>query len=564
MPIPIPPSHQNSKAVPQNHQPLPTGLGRQVSQKLAKGPAVKSPHYKQQAPFISIPETPLNKREVETVAKNTNVKEGAQKGKKSSFFQHVLNFLSRFLGQEAISTLGKDPHFEGTVEELNQNCRHALKELKNPDSFNRIANNLRKLGERFNENLVVLDALPDKFSLTELYKKGFQEAVASLTTEELLKLIQAEHNSFAKNDPLLMGMIFEAVQNRCLSQTNPRIHLTEVQSIALNTKVASYFSPFHTDAETTHKKRRNETLDLLGSGAMNSVFKSDYSMGLQKEGTRLRAKVFKPLENHFNKDPRLSHIYKMMGMSAQDPTRFAERNLVSTALANHLDTDVVVDSQLAVHKGEPGIVMEYCNWQETKDKREALQLFPLASVIDDANPNNKSYNPKMPPILQAISNNPKFKKDLSTLRTLDYLSGQFDRHSNNILVLFEKVPQGGLVYKGIKGIDNDCSWGSLEEPHLEYYNPQTNRDETDYHHFKGIPNVMDKELASNILKMTDDTLEEIGKDRLTSSEITAAKVRLNHLKQIIEMNKIPFVDSDHPQEWQPYGFITEGFQDIIA
>ena len=56
--------------------------------------------------------------------------------------------------------------------------------------------------------------------------------------------------------------------------------------------------------------------------------------------------------------------------------------------------------------------------------------------------------------------NPEVMHQITDLQVLDYICGNTDRHTGNMVYQFRRSGSGKIILGGIKGIDNDCSFGT--------------------------------------------------------------------------------------------------------
>ncbi len=115
-----------------------------------------------------------------------------------------------------------------------------------------------------------------------------------------------------------------------------------------------------------------------------------------------------------------------------------------------------------------------------------------------------------------------FKRQLSDLMVLDYLCGNCDRHMANMLYQTGKDRSGRVVITGIKGIDNDMSFGKKTEAsnisQEKMVNPEDMR-------------IMRLTTAHRVLDLTPDKLDlMLGDMDFTKDEKEACHVRLKKLQ----------------------------------
>jgi len=132
---------------------------------------------------------------------------------------------------------------------------------------------------------------------------------------------------------------------------------------------------------------------------------------------------------------------------------------------------------------------------------------------------------------------PQGLKALSDLQILDYICDNSDRHFANMLYQFEEV-DGKTVFSGIKGIDNDLSFGAVLHPddHAEGTGCAFNDIKT-----------ISKEQADFVMSVTKEQIEAaLDGCRISGPCIDAVMARVEHLREAINSNKIEIVG---PEQW---------------
>lgn len=124
-------------------------------------------------------------------------------------------------------------------------------------------------------------------------------------------------------------------------------------------------------------------------------------------------------------------------------------------------------------------------------------------------------------------NSPELKKQLSDLMALDYICGNTDRHLGNMLYQTEKL-NGKIRIKGIKGIDNDMSFGnkltSLNSSSAKMVNPEDMC-------------IMRRITAERILDLSADKLDLLLKDmNFTENELKSCHERLKSLQDKLKLD----------------------------
>lgn len=214
---------------------------------------------------------------------------------------------------------------------------------------------------------------------------------------------------------------------------------------------------------------QNVTPKQLGGGKMNVVTEIRYQSG--------ETMVFKPL----NASP--GPLAKDMGISPDD-TRFANRNVAVSLLADSMGLDVIPKSRFAMHNGQLGIVMEKvpgkapndpgtdrldldATLRKDLDVRQTMatsgksgEIANLKSKLDSdlvgVDSSSGTYFVKTKHAETLDSTNPQLMEKMCDLEWFDWLTTGGDRNPNNYL-----IDTGSNGEVSVKGIDNDYA---LAEP----------------------------------------------------------------------------------------------------
>jgi hypothetical protein len=201
----------------------------------------------------------------------------------------------------------------------------------------------------------------------------------------------------------------------------------------------------------------------LGAGKMNVVTEIRYQNG--------ETMVFKPL----NATP--GPLAKQMAISPDD-TRFANRNVAVSLLAESMGLDVIPKTRFAMHNGQLGIVMEKAPGKAPNDPgtdRLALDATlrtnldsdqtkaasakrgaddPLRTRLEGdlvgVDSTSGTYYVKTKHAEKLDSINPQLMQKMCDLEWFDWLTTGGDRNPNNYLI---HTDANGKV--SVKGIDND-------------------------------------------------------------------------------------------------------------
>ena len=170
------------------------------------------------------------------------------------------------------------------------------------------------------------------------------------------------------------------------------------------------------------------------------------------------------------------------------------------------------------------------------DKKESGLAFSGAGVFTQEF-NFRNYS------LSAIENNKYFIRDVARLQVLDYICGNPDRHSANLVYKFDN--DGKIV--GLQGIDNDTSFGSN-------FKPGGNRS-VSIANMQVIP-----KSTADMIEATDAEsfrLMLYGYD-LTKDEVDAAVERFDTIKSTIKTSK-QFYNNEGLSE----GVLVNGFPRVV-
>jgi hypothetical protein len=122
--------------------------------------------------------------------------------------------------------------------------------------------------------------------------------------------------------------------------------------------------------------------------------------------------------------------------------------------------------------------------------------------------------------------NPQIVKQLQHLQLIDYITGQGDRHADNIHIVGNDK---------VLGIDHDFSFPSQ---------PMTSVIKADGVRNRGLPNYVDSELAEKVRGLgADEVLRKIG-PYLSEAECTQTRQRFSDVKKALESNQIKVLASD--------------------
>lgn len=130
-------------------------------------------------------------------------------------------------------------------------------------------------------------------------------------------------------------------------------------------------------------------------------------------------------------------------------------------------------------------------------------------------------------------------KDMADLQVIDYICGNVDRHTGNMLYVFDQDEYGDTYLKGIKAIDNDASFGRRDLSNgLQRLS-----------NVAGMK-VISSSMANLVRKITPATLKlSLKGTGLSDAAINEAVARLRDVKQGINNQTLEVVDDN---EWKDF------------
>ena len=254
----------------------------------------------------------------------------------------------------------------------------------------------------------------------------------------------------------------------------------------------------------------------LGSGEINQVSQVDFQDG--------QTKVFKPENTTVKKAGGFDVAYLMgkYGLPTEQPRAIA-RNIATSNVAEAIGAGSIM-SKSEHYEREDGTV----GVLQDKAEGDALEKqLNKSLVIEDV----------------ALRDNPAFLRDLNTLQWVDALTMQADRHDENIILDYQ---QGD--YKGIKGIDNDFSFGTkaveLKDIVAKREGPERhNPDTKTYGYNAGLPPLIDQSVYKQLTaKGAEEKLLLAVDGLLTSKELNLYQKRIteviNHAKYLGDAGRV--------------------------
>ena len=135
--------------------------------------------------------------------------------------------------------------------------------------------------------------------------------------------------------------------------------------------------------------------------------------------------------------------------------------------------------------------------------------------------------------------NPEFLQQVADLQVLDFICGNVDRHKGNMIYQLQSAEGNAPVFTGVKGIDNDCSFGTPEikegKKIMKMVSPES---------MQFITPSMFVKVKSLEKDMFTFTLEN---NDITKEEIEAAWDRVEKVRDALENGKIKIINKN---DWQ--------------
>ena len=161
------------------------------------------------------------------------------------------------------------------------------------------------------------------------------------------------------------------------------------------------------------------------------------------------------------------------------------------------------------------------------------------------------------PIFQAnfkSFENPEALQQMVDLQVLDFICGNVDRHLGNMLYQFKKKKFGGVTFAGIKGIDNDCSFGTPDVVNGKDLMQLIKVDKMKF---------ITKNMVRSLENIKEPMLKtKLAHHHLSPDEIKAAWDRLNMIKRAAREGKLTMVDKSY---WSKNPLLKyEGEQNYIS
>ncbi len=218
-------------------------------------------------------------------------------------------------------------------------------------------------------------------------------------------------------------------------------------------------------------------------------------------------KVFKALGRDIIKPRGRNIILKNIGIHKGESQ--AERSSAMSDVADALGfPDLLVrNRRVTVKKGDkeiPGVMMDAAG--------------PSALDTDKLPQGHPFFN-----LTKKEFDNKELLSSLADLQILDYLCGNTDRHASNFFLKMDFSDPNQPRIRGVQGIDNDNSFGSIKEGNIYHLASEKNL------------KVITGKMAEAIKNMKPEKLEEILQPyNFRKDQIRAAKTRLKTLQDMIK------------------------------
>jgi len=229
-----------------------------------------------------------------------------------------------------------------------------------------------------------------------------------------------------------------------------------------------------------------------------------------------------------------------LGISMDD-AHMSVRNLATKKMDKLCEFSLVPETRYAVVEGELGIVMDFVHGAAPQMTVDIPASDEQKSVYDEIMRNGdeeekeiygKQYAHKDGVLMYKLDasvdidfNDKDLRRDLVKLQLLDALCGQGDRHGGNYIVQLDANGK----YSSLKAIDNDQAFGpNFNDPNL------LAKGRTAGVLGVGLPQVIDKEMATTFLEMSPESVRRDLAGLLPHDEIEATVQRLRAIQEHIE------------------------------
>ncbi len=251
-----------------------------------------------------------------------------------------------------------------------------------------------------------------------------------------------------------------------------------------------------------------DSKDEAVGGQMNKLDYVKYGFGIEEVDGETRKAQGGEFEAYFKEDVDEDQAFgrhrgKYTGMPKLNP-EFGKRNVAMYAIDKLLGANVIPPTFLAKHKGKMGIVMK-----------------KVEGVAGDKTKQN-----------DVDMDDPIIRQSLSKLYLLDVICAQVDRHPGNYIVVMENG-----VIKGVKGIDNDLSFG--KKYNVKEFDKMSGFNKEFAPVIGKLPSELkeiDQRFAQKIIDLSEEPkrVREALDGLLSDDEIDATIERIEHLAEFLQ------------------------------
>jgi len=207
------------------------------------------------------------------------------------------------------------------------------------------------------------------------------------------------------------------------------------------------------------------------------------------------------------------HIYGLIGPETLAKPRIIGRNLASYRLAKAFGTDVIVESELAM-SNVPVTSMEKAEYQARTGRPAPDFVFMPGVMMEKAEETYRLYQGVELTKPDARSDaGAALYRNMTWLKLIDQISGQIDRHEDNIRLTAE-----GMV----KGIDNDQCWPTEIGTSKYFGFLFEGLNWTLTHEKTGYPRVVDEEMVASLCGFSEKELRRWRAGQLSEFAIGTA------------------------------------------
>ena len=134
-------------------------------------------------------------------------------------------------------------------------------------------------------------------------------------------------------------------------------------------------------------------------------------------------------------------------------------------------------------------------------------------------------------------NHSKALDQLIDLQVLDYICGNIDRHGGNMIYQFDKNKDGQVYLKGIKGIDNDCSFGTVDVKEGKQIQRMVNPDKMQF---------IRSSTLQKLMLLNENLIEtHLAPYALSQEEKEAVLDRVDRVKEAVQKGKIRVIEEEN-------------------